>query len=889
MHRLPLALAVVAALACAHPPPAPPEEPVPTLRLPRDVRPLRYDLRLTVAPERAGFSGEVAIEVELARPARAIWLHARELTVREASVETGARRVAATLVQVTDEGVARLTPASEIPAGRATLRAEFQGAWNERLRGLYRVRAGGEAYAYTDLEAIEARRVFPGFDEPAFKAPFDVALTVPQRDTAVSNGPARGEEPAGGGMKRVRFETTPPLPTYLVFAAVGPFDVVVPPPLPPSEVRPRPLPLRMIGPRGSGPRLAVALEATRELLPLVERWFGLPFPYPKLDQVVAPDYAHGGMENAGAILYGEQHLGFEPGTSPEEKRRDIGRLVAHELAHQWFGDFVTLEWWDDVWLNESFATFLEWKAVAAWRPQGAQDERVAARIDEVMAIDALATARAVRQPLRRTEDIGSQFDRLSYVKGGAVLRGFERLLGEERFRQGIRDYLAAHAHGSATTAGVLASLSRAAGREVAPPFLSLLDQPGAPLVEARTACEAPGPRIELEVSRYRPLGSRAGPGSGYGVPVCARYEAAGALGSTCTLVTGGRGTLPLPACPRWIMPAAGGTLYYRWLMPGPDLQRLRDLGFAHLTAPERISYAAALRAGARAGRLPYAEVLAALAPLTRDGVPAVATAALPALTEAVEHLVPEPVQARARAAAADVLRPRLRELGLEPAAGESVEQRRLRLDLLSFLVQVARDAEVTRALARLGVAYAAVPEERFRPGAVAPELAGLALDAAVMTGDAALFEALQRRLAREEDPELRARILAALGSARDPDLSARALSLAGDPDLRVAERARTLFEQAAHPETLPAAWKTVRARWDPLVEALPRTDAARLPDVAKGLCDRERARDVRRFLEPRVDKVPGARRRLEETVERIELCAALREAQGASAAAWLTR
>ncbi len=889
--RRPVLLAALTLLACARSPQVPvsPADAPPELKLPRDIQPLHYALELVVVPEGDGFQGQVAIDLEVLRAVPSFWLHVRDLTIREASIEVAGQARPVTITPVTPEGVARATPDVAVPPGRATLRVAFEGAWSAHLEGLYRVRSGGATYAYTQLEVIDARRVFPCFDEPAFKTPFDVTLDVPEDDVAVSNAPALGDEDLGNGMKRVRFATTPPLPTYLVFAAVGPFDVVAPPPLPPNEVRARPLQLRAIVPRGTAPRFAFALDATRELVPLLERWFGIPFPYEKLDQVISPDFPWGGMENAGAILYSDEDLAFEPGRSPEQKRVAVGALLAHELAHQWFGDLVTLDWWEDVWLNESFATFMSWKMVERWRPDAHEAEEVAARVDEVMQKDALASARAIRQPLRRMDDVENQFDPLSYAKGASVLRTFERFMGEERFRQAIHAYLEANAHGTGTTDAVLAALSRAAGRDLAPAFHSFLDQPGAPLVDVRAVCDAAGPRVDVEVGRYRPVGSRAGPGHAFAVPVCVRYEAAGTLGEACTLVERGHGTLVLPACPRWVMPAAGGTAYYRWALGPADLPRLRDAGFVHLAPAERVSYAHALRAAAGAGRLPYEDALAALAPLSRDGARRVAISPAPALDEAIDHLLADDARDRARSRAADLFRPRLRELGLEPSVGEPLERRRLRGDVAEFLVQVARDPETTRALAARGVAYAGLADGHFHPEAVSPDLAGTALQAAVIEGDAALFDALEKRLHATDDGELRGRILAALGAARDPVLSARALALAGDPRLRVYERGKTLLAQASHRETREAAWKTLQRRWDAIAGSMAIGLAEDLPAVAAGLCDRSRVPVVQRFLAPRVEKVPGARRRLDEALESIELCAALRDAQGASAARWFAR
>ena len=876
-------------VACARlPTPASPDEVLPELRLPRDVRPLRYAIELTIAPEREGFRGRVAVELELGRRVTALWLHSRDLVIHDAAVEVGGQRVPAGLAQVTPEGVARLSPAIPLSPGHVTLHVAFSGSWSDRPEGLHRLRSGGAAYAYTHLEPTDARRVFPCFDDPGFETPFDVTLIVPEGDVAVSNAPAVAEDRVDPGMKRVTFATTPPLPTYLVTAAVGPFDVVSPPPLPPDAVRPRPLALRGLAPHGSGERLGLALAATRELLPALEQWLGVPFPYPKLDQIAVPDLPEGGAGAAGAALYAADRVGFQEGGSSERKRVEVGGLVARELARQWLGALATPGWWDDAWLTGSFATFLSWKMVRAWRPDAGAGEEAAASVDAALQQDELAGARALRRPIRRMADVEDQLDRLAYVKGGSVLDTFERFMGEERFRSGIHAYLEANAHGTGTTAALVAALSRAAGRDLAPAFRSLLDQPGAPLVEARTTCDEPGPRVELQVSRYRPPGS-SGSGGSFVVPVCARYEAAGVLGEACTLVEHGHGTIALPACPRWVMPDAGARSYYRWMLAAPDRARLSDAGFAHLTAAERLSYAQSVRASARSGAVPYREALEALAPLAHDGARLVATSPMPALRTAIEDLVPEADRASARVQSAELFRGRLRELGLDPAPGEPLERTLLRRDLVVFLVQVARDPEVTRLLAGAGAAYAGLVDSRWHPEAVSADLAGVALAAAVVTGDVASFDALSDRLHVTDDAEQRWRIVGALGSARDPVLSARALALVGDPRLHVAERARLLLDQASHVETREAAWKTLRSRWDVLAATLPPSSAARLADVPAGFCDRERIPEVQRFLRSRVEKIPGGPRHLARTLDAIATCAALRDAQGTSAAAYFAR
>jgi len=878
------------ALACAREgPPAPsPDDTPPVQRLSREVRPLRYALDLTVMPERDGFQGTATIEVQLERPTRRLWLHALDLEVKSATVNAGGVESTAELAQLTPQGLSRLVFGRELPAGRAVLRFTYEGRWSDSAAGLRRVRSGGEAYALTQLQPGDARRVFPCFDEPVWKVPFQVTLTVPLKTVAVSNAPVLAEDRAEGRSKRVRFAETAPLTSDRVLLAVGPFDVLVGAPIPAGATRP-PLPVRLLAPRGTRDRYAVALEATRALLPIEERWLGVPFPYPKLDAVVVPDFPEGGAGSAGALIQGSERLAFDPGHSPEQKRLDVAKLVARELARQWYAGLVAPEGWQGPWHGEAFATFMAWKALERWRPEADVVADTARAIEVAMDREALSAARPVRSSSPPLGGAWAPRDLLAEVKGAAALRGVERLVGEEKFRAGVRTWLEAKAQPGGGAEALIPALSRAAGRDLGPALRSLSDAPGVPLVDARAVCDAAGPRIDLAMTWYRPLGAPPAPGPApWTVPVCARYEAGGTLGETCGLVGRGGGALALPACPRWIMPSAGGTSAYRWWMGPADLPRLRDAGFAHLTAAERLSYADALAAAARAGRLPYGEALSALAPLARDGARAVATAPAALFAEAGEQLVSNLVRRRARSALADLYLPRLRTLGLSPAPGEPLERRRLRAELAAILVRRAREPETTHALAARGRAYAGLADGRFHAEAVSPDLASLALAAAMIEGDAALLEGLERRLATVEDGEQRSPLVDALGAARDSVLSARALALLDGASLRPEEKLRLLLEQSAGPETREEAWNALQARWDELVPALPPRSAEQLPRVAEGFCTRGRAAEARRFFGPRVAAVPGAQRWAEETVERIERCTALREAQGASAASFFS-
>ena len=864
---------------------APESEAAPVLQLPRDVRPLRYSLAMRIVPTDERFSGAADIEVELEKPRTVVWLHGRGLRVSLARVDGEP----AVYEQVNPEGLSRLMLRRPVGPGRTTLHLEWEREFDPQIVGLYLAQEAGEKYAYTQFEAVDARRAFPGFDEPDFKTPFDVSLTVPATDVAVANTPPVEESPAGGSFKRVRFATTRPLPTYLLLWAVGPFDVVAPPPLPPNEVRSRPLQVSGMAPKGRGPELKFALETGADLVTRLERYFGIGFPFEKLDHVAAPDYTYGAMENAGAILYREEILLFEPGVSAEQTRKSIASVMSHELSHQWFGDLVTLRWWTDAWLNESFATWMGNRTVQEWDPAYGAWTTFLSGVEHAMEQDALASARAVRQPLDDIKNVWNQFDSITYQKGGGVLAMFERFVGPDRFRQGIRRYLRAHAYGGGDTDDLLDAISTAAGRDVKAPFHTFLDQPGIPLVQARIDCSAGRPRLLLRQERYLPLGSTAERTRAWQIPVCARYSANGAEKEACELLSTADGALPLEACPDWVLPNADAGGYYRWTLPARDLRKLTGTAYRKLAPRERMAVASNVRAAMRSGALAFGDGMAAIAPLAADADPEVAAIPMEVLTAARDDLVPDATRERVEQVGRQLYGPVARRLGWAPRAGEAIPLRAFRARVLGFLAFTAHDPAVLAEAVRRGRAYAGFGDGRFHPGAVDAGLASVALGAAVRQGGAKAFDALLERLPQERDGVLRRRILAALAATDDPSLRERVLALPLDPRLRKNERVEVLFDVADHAESRQAAWEALKREFDQLVPQIPEAHAHNAIALAGEFCDPAHLADAQAFFGERAPRIPAGPRRLAESLEKVRLCIAYRDAQGSDAVRFFAR
>jgi alanyl aminopeptidase len=897
------------------------------------VRPIRESLALDIDPARDRFTGTADIALHLDQPRAAIWLHGRGLTVRSAelALASGAR-IAARWEEVDPTGVVRVTPAQPLAeplVGDVALRVAFEAAYDPQLVGVYRTTTPAGPAVFSKFEAIYARRAFPCFDEPAFKLPYEVTLTVPSGAQVIGNMPVAETAPAGDGKTRVRFQPTPPLPSYLVAFAVGPFDRRDAA-LPPSPVRPAALPISGVAIRGRGGDTAFAIAEARALVAEQERYFGIGFPFPKLDLIAVPDFQSGAMENAGAITFRDSRLLIDERTASLADRIAVTSVIAHEAAHQWFGDYVTMKWWDDLWLNEGFATFLDTLTLRAVRPELEAELVAANRTHMVMNLDGLASARRIRQPIETTHDITNAFDGITYEKGAAVLTMLEHFVGNEPFRRGLHDFLTEHATGNATTDDLIRAVGAAAKRDLAPLVGSFLDQPGVPVVGATSRCTGGRGAVDLTQAAWRVVGAGEPPATRWTIPVCIRYGTGGPAGrqtgQVCSVLDGPTGSVELPACADWILANADAAGYYRSALSAGDLARLLERGASRLSTVERVALGHDLEAAFASGAMPGGEVLRALEPLARDrhGAVALVPRALLGFVDdyAVDPGAPggEPDDARRRIALrariAKLYAPAVAQLGWTPSPQDRPWRRKLRTELLGFLALRIDDpavlGEATRRGRRLlgldrapgaargpGRPDAVAPDLGLdrargaargpgRPDAVAPDLADIALGAAVRSGGSEAFDAVLAEATGAQDALIRHRALLALAQARDPALVRRALDLALDPRLRKNERLVALGGERGDTgdmvgllgaaETRDAAWAWLVAHFDELAPQLPDRFAGRIPGMIR-LCDARRAEEVRAFFAPRVGELTGGPRNLAQALEASAQCVARVAAQ----------
>ncbi|MEM6729974.1 MAG: M1 family metallopeptidase [Myxococcota bacterium] len=875
MRRTPLTLALlVTALGCAGqqkntatPVTESIGPAVPVGQLERPVRPVSYRLDFTLVPAQASFSGTTTIEVEFQEVVDRFFFHGLDLTVNAARVTQGGRVIAARYAQVDPSGVAELVLDQKVSKGSATVELDYTAPFNEKLQGIYRVVDDGTAYAFSQFEAISARLAFPGFDEPAFKTPFDLSVTALSDHAVITTTPEISAEELSDGMTKHVFQTTESLPTYLLAFAVGPLDVVDWEPIPPTALRDRPIPLRGVAAKGKGDRVRFALKDTAELVTTLEAYFGMAYPYAKLDLIAAPDYAFGAMENVGAIVYREERLLLDE-TSPLSQRRAYLETHSHELAHQWFGNFVTPVWWTDIWLNESFASWMGVRAVTTARPDGLFDRRTLGKAIGTMKSDSLASARRIREPVMRNLEIWSAFDSITYRKGGGILAMFESFLGAETFREGVRTHMRRFPHGVADADDFSESLAQGSKRpEVIPAFRSFIEQAGVPLLTVEARCGVEGNALVVQQSRYRPLGSTIDPNTVWGVPMCfATWNERGDRTSRCELIEEESARIALEACPVAVLPNSGGQGYYHFDV-GDDGFRVLFERFDALTPAEQLATYSSLDAAFRAGRVDLTSMLDGTRLAAGSKAWDVQLAPIEFLTEYAHSIAED--SAAARATINSLYADLVLDLGVTVQAKDDDADELRRQALVSLVALVGKDERVRKALLPIARRYLAKKSTTADKPVAKVALAV----AAAERGDPFVTAATQR-LEVERDGFARSELVFALAYVPPETLPKVTAILLGDI-LRVNETIRLLghlFES----DHRDAALEWMATNSTALMQRLPSQFHGRILKYPKTLCS-EAALEALAGFDAKAAELQGAERALAQSKEAITLCVTLKK------------
>jgi alanyl aminopeptidase len=822
----------------------------------------------------------VSIDLELKEATAVIWLHSTELRISRAVLARNGESRTATVIEGGKE-LAGFSFAEPVPPGPATLQIEYSGPiQSSNATGVFKQTENGKLYVATLFEPIAARRALPCFDEPRFKTPWRVTLHVRAEDSAFSNAPVDSEMEEAGGMKIVRFRETRPLPVYLITFAVGPWDVVDI-----GRAGTRKTPLRLIVPRGRAGDTAWARELTPKILNALETYFGIPFPFEKLDQVAIPATRGLAMEHAGLISYDQALLAIRKQDDSVNARRDSAVVMAHEMAHQWLGDLVTTTWWDDLWLNEAFAEWMNAKIADELFPAWNQRSEMAKEKARALQMDTLASARRIAQPIENNSDIMNAFDGITYFKGASVIRMFEAWLGPDVFRRGVQDYLRKYADGNATASDFLKTLSEAAGREISVPFSTFLTRAGAPLVSFDLKCDgAEKPALQLSQERFLPIGSTASRTQVWSLPVCFVYDSGGERFRQCTLLQEPQAEIPLEAarsCPSWVFGNDAASGYYR-VRYSADLYGKALGQVEKLSDAEQIDFVTNAAGLLASGEIAPQALLDLALRFRGSQSFEVQQAASSAVIGMLSFVPPALYQSRAR-----FLRttygPLARKLGFFPAANDSENVKQLRQLMLNLALNEGRDPALHAEAVRLARGWLKNRES------LTPDLTGSVLSGAASSGDESLHESFLSALKKSTSRDERAYLMNAISSFRDATLASKTRSLVFDTSFEPIEAARFLFAQRM--ENGRQNWEFVKAHLSDLLVRLPSLGGTEfsmfLPYSARSLCSIQDADDVDRFLRPSMVKVEGGERTLTQVLETIRLCGQRRAKQEPDVTAFL--
>ena len=799
-------------------------------RLKRDVVPTSESIRLELDPASKNYSGTVTIELDVKVQTQSFRLHAQDMTLTRIALRRGKDEIAIT-TEKGEIGLLTVRAAKALSPGTATLEIDFSKEFSTRASSFYRVESGGQPYVFTDFEPDDARGAWPCWDEPSFKIPWQITVVIPKHHSAYSNTLPE-KDTVAGDKRTVIFKSTVPLSSYLVAVVAGPFDTI---PIPGLSV-----PGRVVAVKGSAHMGAQAAKETPAILDALDRYFDRKYPYDKLDLIAVPEFTAGAMENAAAVTYRETRLLLDPKTMSPTLRMNLISTTAHELAHMWFGDLVTMEWWDDLWLNESFASWMGDKITQEVAPEFHVSNDQVSEMLRAMVFDSRLTTRAMRAQQPAGGNLSQIFDLLSYQKGQAILTMLERWLGPEAFRKGVRAYIAKHALGNATAADLWDALSKASGRDVGTVAGSFLDQPGVPIV---TVEPLGGGRVRLSQRRFVSHGD-ARPKASWKIPVTLRYAMGEQTFTQSVLLAEPEQVVDLQGggTPGWIHPNADELGYYRWSVPSPMLSELASGAASKLTVRERVGFVGNLRGLLLDGQVHGDRYYQLLAGFAHDPEPEVLAAVVDALVASRNPFV----TAETRQAFADYVRrtlgPALDRIGFEPKPGEPQRVTVLRPQLMLILANDGQDQRVLERGRALATAYLK------DPAGVDPSLQEVSLSIAALGGNAELFETYRTRFESARTPTERGRLLNALGHFVDPELARQALRYAVEGPLRPQEilTVASLMTDL-RPELQDIVFQWTLDHYDYIATHVPPSRVSALPRQAAG-CSPERVKKAREFF-----------------------------------------
>ncbi len=834
-------------------------------RLPTTVRPQHYSLTLAPDLKAATFTGSETIDITLTEPTNSITLNAHDLAFQSVKIQAAGKVQTATVSLDKEKQQATFTVPNSLPAGKATLAIEYTGILNGELRGFYLSKTARRNYAVTQFESTDARRAFPSFDEPAFKATYDISLIVDSGDTGISNGPIVSDTPGPGKDKHtLKFLTTPKMSTYLVAFLVGDFQC--------SSGEQDGVAIRTCSTPDKVALTTYGVDVAKYVLHYYNTYFGIPYPLKKLDLIGLPDFEAGAMENFGAITYRETALLIDPKTASINAKTGVALVIAHEMAHQWFGDLVTMQWWDNIWLNEGFATWMENKPVEAMHPEWNIDQVVAAGMDGTLNLDAQPTTRAIRARADTPAEIEQMFDGISYGKAGVVLLSVENYVGPETFRKGVHNYLAAHLYGNATAEDFWRAQTSTSHKPVDKIMESLVAQAGVPLL---TFGQPVGGKVSVSQNRfYLSPSIQPQPAQKWTLPVC--FKTTGDK-QECQLLSPDTTSLTVPQSALFFA-NAGGKGYYRTSYTPADYAALASQVETALSPTERISLIGDKWAQVRANKSTVGDYLNLVTALKSDSNYNVVSSALDGLDAIDARIASTPEEKNALDSwFRQTFAPEYEKLG-PPSDKDSPDKKQLRALLFAALGN-AKDPQIIAQAREIGAQYLA------NANSVDPNLAQTALQISARNGDAALFDKLQKIAETSTNPEIQIGALRLLAVFENPELAQRALEYAVSDKVRNQDAAIQLAISLDAEKNRDLAWKFIQAHWDEVKKEFTPEMGTVLVGATSSFCSVSDRDEVSQFFASH--NVPDADQELKHAIERINGCIELRNLQEPQLKTWL--
>ena len=842
-------------------------------RLPELAVPDNYKLAFAPDFTKNNFTGDEIIQVRVLKPTSEIVLNAAEIDFEAVTITSGSTTQKAKVTVDKEKEIATLTVGNAIQPGSATIKIRYTGILNNELRGFYLGKDNdGRKYAATQLEATDARRAFPSFDEPAYKATFDLVVTADQGMTVISNTKAISDTPGPAGKHTVRFASTPKMSSYLVAMVVGNFEYI--------EGSSDGIPIRVYTSPGKKELGAFALDAAENIMRYYNHYFGIKYPYGKLDLVGLADFSAGAMENTGCITFRDVLLLVDDKHVGLTLKKEVASVIAHEMAHQWFGDLVTMQWWDDIWLNEGFATWMSSKPLEAWKPEWNMDLEDVRESGEALNADSLTNTHPIHQKADSPAEILELADDISYGKTAAVLRMLENYLGPEVFRAGVNAYLKQHAYGNATASDFWNAQARVSKKPVDQIMPTWVEQPGAPLVSVKNQCSGNSTSVGLAQQRYfydRSL-FNAGSKEVWEIPVCLKDGKAGSI-EKCELLAQKEQVASFSGCAPWIFANAGAKGFYRSGYETDAVRSMaRDVETA-LTPAERIMLLSDIWASVRVNREPIGDYLAVAQGLQSDRTGAVLTELVRQLDFIGEHLVNDADRESYDLWVRQLLTPAAKDVGWTPKPGEPSDQSSVRAQLMHALGYTARDPEVE------AVARKLTEQAMQDPSSVEHELLSAALSIAARDGDAALYDQVMARLKTAKTPEEQFIYQQMLTRFSDPKLLERTLEYAISPDVRSQDAPYVIRDVMRNPAGTMLTWDFARAHWSDVANLGGAFGGGVIVRATGSFCDASMRDEVKEFFV--THQSPASERGLKQSLERINYCVDLKAQQGTQLASWL--